>query len=249
MTIEVVRYEFEEYPDQLRIYFTKVMKLIIISKLNCLATNRVSVMYFHELVKRIQGCDYHSIKYGKPMLFTKFMGYEFNYHVVQVTIRTLSNYTIEISIESIIQEFVRVFDKLSSDTREIKWNILPTTVTNYLPSPSVSPEESTKKEKISITGSKGEEKVTFYLLDSFIVSLHILMNLSVRDKVSLLGKNIEIKDVSLTRKILNIEMLVDDETIILDLNPKSRDKVVVSLDNDIKIGETIKNLMLQNYIN
>ncbi len=223
MTIEVVRYEFDEYPEQLRIYFIKVIKLIIISKLNCLETNRVSAMYFHELVNRIEGCAYHSIKYGKPMLFTEFMGYKFNYHSVRVTIRTVNNYAIEISLESIIQEFVKFFDKLSSDTREIKWDV-------------------------STTGTEGEEKITFYLLDSFIVSLYILMTLSSRDKDSLLGKNIEIKDVSLTRKILNIEVLVNEETIIIDLDPKSRDKVVVSLDNYIKTGETIKNLMLQNYI-
>jgi uncharacterized protein (DUF2344 family) len=76
----------------------------------------------------------------------------------------------------------------------------------------------------------------------------MLMNLSTQDADSLFGKNIEIKDVSLTRKILNIEIIVDDETIILDFNTKSRNKVLVSLDNNAKNGETIKNLMLQNYV-
>ena len=72
------------------------------------------------------------------------------------------------------------------------------------------------------------------------------MNQPKQEKNSLLGKNIEIKDVSLTRKILNIEIIIDDETIILDFNTSSKNKVIVSLDNDAKIGETIKNIMLQN---
>lgn len=187
------------------------------------------------------------------MLFTKFLGYDFNYHTVRVIIRTVENFSIEISIESIIQEFVKVFDELSSDTNEIKWN-----VTNFSDMNKTITMSSTSYEH-SAAGIKSagliaseekdtddEEKITFKLLDSFIGSLYILMNLSRLDKNSLLGKNIEIKDVSLTRKILNIEIVVDDETIILDFNTRSRNNVNVSLDNDAKNGETIKNLILQD---
>ena len=60
------------------------------------------------------------------------------------------------------------------------------------------------------------------------------------------GRNIEIKDISVSRKILNIEMLVDEKTVILDFLPKSKNGVVVSIDNDEKIGETIRTVMLQN---
>jgi hypothetical protein len=187
------------------------------------------------------------------MLFTKFLGYDFNYHMFRVIIRTVENFSIEISIESIIQEFVKVFDELSSDINEIKWN-----VTNFSDMNKTITMSSTS-DGHSAAGRKSagliaseekdtddEEKITFKLLDSFIGSLYILMNLSRLDKNSLLGKNIEIKDVSLTRKILNIEIVVDDETIILDFNTRSRNKVNVSLDNDAKNGETIKNLILQD---
>ncbi len=258
MTIEVIQYNFEEHPEQFSTYFKKVMKLLIVSKLNCIETNRLSVKYFQALVSRIEGCDFHSIKYGKPMLFTKFLGYEFNYHTVRVIIKTVDRFAIEISIESIIQEFVKTFDELSSDAREIKWNVTPSSDNVQKQSPltrfpDVQPieERGGGENSASQIVSKDEEKegakIIFHLLDSLVGSLYILMNLSKKDQSSLLGKNVEIKDVSLTRRILNMEILVDDETIILDFNSKTRNKVFVSLDNEKKVGETIKNLMLQNY--
>ena len=75
------------------------------------------------------------------------------------------------------------------------------------------------------------------------------MTQSAVDTNSLGGREIEIKDISVSRKILNIEMLVDEKTVILDLLPKSKNGVVVSIDNDEKIGETIKTVMLQNNLN
>jgi hypothetical protein len=169
--------------------------------------------------------------------------------------RTVENFSIEISIESIIKEFVKVFDQLSSSTTEIKWNVTTSSDRVSMPTfPSISIEQSTDGRKLPGSAASeeedtyDEEKITFNLLDSFICSLYILMNLSRLDVNSLFGKNIEIKDVSVTRKILNIEIIIDDETIILDFNTKSRNKVLVSLDNNAKNGETIKNLMLQNYV-
>lgn len=254
MTIEVIQYNFEEHSEQFRSFFTNVMKLLIVSKLNCLETNRLSVKYFHKLVSSIEGCEVHSIRYGKPMLFTKFLGYDFNYHTVRVIIRIVENFSIEISIESIINEFVKAFDELSSQTREIKWNVtndsrrVGTMTTLAAPKKYSMNGKKLPSLKTSEDGDTDyEEVITFGLLDSFIDSLYMLMKLSRLDKNSLLGKSVEIKDVSLTRKILNIEIIIDDETVILDINTKSRNKVAVSLDNNAKNGEAIKNLMLQNY--
>lgn len=188
------------------------------------------------------------------MLFTKFLGYDFNYHTVRVIIRIVENFSIEISIESIINEFVKAFDELSSQTREIKWNVtndsrrVGTMTTLAVPKKYSMNGKKLPSLKTSEDGDTDyEEVITFGLLDSFIDSLYMLMKLSRLDKNSLLGKSVEIKDVSLTRKILNIEIIIDDETVILDLNTKSRNKVAVSLDNNAKNGEAIKNLMLQNY--
>ena len=86
-------------------------------------------------------------------------------------------------------------------------------------------------------------------MDSFIQTIYILMTQSVADTKSLGGREIEIKDISFSRKILTIEMLVDQKTVILDLLPKSKNGVAVLIDIDEKIGETIKTVMLQNNLN
>lgn len=219
------------------------MKLIIISKLNCLEKNLTSLKYFNEVISRIDGCDVHKVKYGKPMIFTKFFGYEFNYHTVRVKIRITDKYTIEISLESIIPDFVKTFDKLSTDTDEINWN------TNKHPTNGVKfgdDQVTNSQDNSNFQSIEKEAKLTFYLLDSFIQTLYLLMTQSSESTNSLSGRNIEIKDISVSRKILNIEMLVDEKTVILDFLPKSKNGIVVSIDNDEKNGETIRAVMLQN---
>ncbi len=218
------------------------MKLIIISKLNCLATNLTSVRYFHELINKIDGCDTHKIKYGKPMIFTKFLGYEFNYHTVRVTIKIIDKFIIEILIESMIQDYVKTFDKLSIDTNDVKWNTNSHLLYNEENGEN-SEKKLTDKERKSILK---EVKTTFDLLDSFIHSLFFLTSLPNIDPNSLSERSIEIKDVSITRKILNIEILIEGETLILDLNPKAKDKINISVDNDKETGKTIKELIIQN---
>ena len=243
MAIEEIRYDFREHPEQFHSYFTKMMKLIIISKLNCLEKNLTSLKYFNEVISRIDGCDIHKVKYGKPMIFTKFFGYEFNYHTVRVKIRITDKYTIDISLESIIPDFVKTFDKLSTDTNEINWN------TNKHPTNGVKfgdDQVTNSQDNSNFQSIEKEAKLTFYLLDSFIQTLYLLMTQSSESTNNLSGRNIEIKDISVSRKILNIEMLVDEKTVILDFLPKSKNGIVVSIDNDEKNGETIRAVMLQN---
>jgi hypothetical protein len=246
LAIEEIRYDFREHPEQFHSYFTKIMKLIIISKLNCLEKNITSLKYFNELISRIEGCDIHKIKYGKPMIFTKFFGYEFNYHTVRVKIKIIDKYTIDISLESIIPDFVKTFDKLSTDTNEINWN-----TSKYSTNGIEFGDDQDRKSRDdpNLQSIEKEAKLTFYLLDLFIQTLYLLMTQSGANTGSLSGRNIEIKDISVSRKILNIEMLVDEKTVILDFLPKSKNGVVVSIDNDEKIGESIRTVMLQNNYN
>lgn len=253
MAIEVVNYDFSDHPDQFQHYFKKIMKLIIISKLNCIGTNQSSVDYFVRLVNRISGCNHHYIRYGRLMLFTKFMGHEFNYHTVNVSLKILENNVLELSIESIIQDFVKIFDTLSSDTREIYWNITEKIVNEASSSESESESQSSEKHEIknnqvenNQTKRTDYEAITFSLLESFINALYFLMNLSMKDKSSLMNIYVEIKDISLTRRILTVEVMVDDEIVIIDLNPKTKDKVSITLDDDKYTGKAIKSLMIQN---
>jgi hypothetical protein len=245
LAIEEIRYDFREHPEKFYSYFAKIMKLIIISKLNCLEKNITSLKYFNELISRIEGCETHKIKYGKSMIFTKFFGYEFNYHTVRVKIKITEKYTIDISLESIIPDFVKTFDKLSTDTNEINWNITKYS-TNGI---KFDDQKRNSQDELNLQLMEKEAKLTFYLLDSFIQTLYLLMTQSGVNTNSLSGRNIEIKDISVSRKILNIEMLVDEKTVILDCLPKSKNGVVVSIDNDEKIGETIRTVMLQNNYN
>jgi hypothetical protein len=245
LAIEEIRYDFREHPEKFYSYFAKIMKLIIISKLNCLEKNITSLKYFNELISRIEGCETHKIKYGKSMIFTKFFGYEFNYHTVRVKIKITEKYTIDISLESIIPDFVKTFDKLSTDTNEINWNITKYSINGI----KFDDQKRNSQDELNLQLMEKEAKLTFYLLDSFIQTLYLLMTQSGVNTNSLSGRNIEIKDISVSRKILNIEMLVDEKTVILDCLPKSKNGVVVSIDNDEKIGETIRAVMLQNNYN
>ena len=180
------------------------------------------------------------------MIFTKFFGYEFNYHTVRVKIKIIDKYTIDISLESIIPDFVKTFDKLSTDTNEINWN-----TSKYSTNGIEFGDDQDRKSQDdpNLQSIEKEAKLTFYLLDLFIQTLYLLMTQSGVNTSSLSGRNIEIKDISVSRKILNIEMLVDEKTVILDFLPKSKNGVVVSIDNDEKIGETIRTVMLQNNYN
>jgi len=250
LAIEVINYDFSDHPDQFQRYFKKIMKLIIISKLNCIGTNPSSVDYFLQLVSRIAECNHHYIRYGKLMLFTKFMGHEFNYHTVKASLKILENNLLELSIESIIQDFVKIFDTLSSDTSEIYWNKSEIIVNDASESESNSSEKYERKDnQVENNQPKRTDylAITFSLLESFINVLYFLMNLSKKDKSSLMGTVVEIKDISLTRRILTVEVMFDDEIVIIDLNPNTKEKVSITLDDNKYTGKTIKSLMIQNH--
>ena len=231
MTIQEVRYDFTEHGEHFRNFFFKILKLIIISKLNCQESNETSVKYFNEIVNSIEDCKTHRVKYGKSMMFTKYLQYEFTYQTIKVILNFIDKNLIDIFFESIVEDFVKFFDELSSDTKTIKWNI--TNIDN----------NDIREYKLM----KEEIKNIFYLLESFIESLYFLTTIiPTNNNDSLIGKTIEIKDVSVIRKSLNIEILIDDNTIIINLSPKKNSSVSIILDNDENVGKTIKELILQN---
>ena len=207
MAIQEVRYDFTEHGEHFRNFFFKILKLIIISKLNCQESNETSVKYFNEIVNSIEDCKTHRVKYGKSMIFTKYLQYEFTYQTIKVILNFIDKNLIDIFFESIVEDFVKFFDELSSDTKTIKWNI------TYIDNNNIQ-ENKLMKDEI---------KNIFYLLESFIESLYYLTtSIPTNNKDSLIGKTIEIKDVSVIRKSLNIEILIDDNTIIINLSPKKQ---------------------------
>jgi hypothetical protein len=231
LAIQEVRYDFTEHGEHFRNFFFKILKLIIISKLNCQESNETSVKYFNEIVNGIEDCKTHRVKYGKSMIFTKYLQYEFTYQTIKVILNFIDKNLIDIFFESIVEDFVKFFDELSSDTKTIKWNI------TYIDNNNIQ-ENKLMREEI---------KNIFYLLESFIESLYYLTTIIPNNNNdSLIGKTIEIKDVSVIRKSLNIEILIDDNTIIINLSPKKNNTVSIILDNEENIGKTIKELILQN---
>jgi hypothetical protein len=231
LAIQEVRYDFTEHGEHFRNFFFKILKLIIISKLNCQESNETSVKYFNEIVNGIENCKTHRVKYGKSMIFTKYLQYEFTYQTIKVILNFIDKNLIDIFFESIVEDFVKFFDELSSDTKTIKWNI------TYIDNNNIS-ENKLMKEEI---------KNIFYLLESFIESIYYLTTtIPANNNDSLIGKTIEIKDVSVIRKSLNIEILIDDNTIIINLSPKKNNSVSIILDNEENIGKAIKELILQN---
>jgi len=257
LTIEEIRYDFTEYTEHFRNFFSKILKLIIISKLNCQESNKTSLKYFSEIVSKIDDCETHKVKYGKSMMFTKFLQYEFTYQTIKVTIKITNKYVIDILFESIIPDFVKFFDELSIDTKTIKWNSTNTDSNRFQENIIIKEEKSNidlikKNQKSEEDNDRNNEiqdeiKIIFYLLESFIETLYYLTALSPDTNTdSLIGKMIEIKDVSVLRKNLNIEILIDERTIIIILSPNRNNPISIVLDNENKTGNTIKELILQN---
>jgi hypothetical protein len=179
-----------------------------------------------------------------------------------VTIKIIDKYIIDILLESIIPDFVKVFDELSSDTKIIKWNTDNVTHNNnntLQENTTINHEISTNantitKEPKEIEGGDKEDlinqneiRITFYLLELFIETLYYLTTISPNsNNDSLVGKLIVIKDVSVTRKNINIEILIDEKMIIINLAPKKNNPISIVVDNEDKIGNTIKQIIMQN---
>jgi hypothetical protein len=237
LTIEEVKYDFTGHEEHFRNFFFKILKLIIISKLNCLESNETSAKYFNELIKNIRNCKTHRVKYGKAILFAKFMQYEFTFQTIKAIIKVIEKDTINILFESIVPDFVKFFDDLSININTIKWNEIDNENNDNLS------ENNSSSNKII----KKDIKTIFHLLELFIESLFYLTTMSPinNNNYSLMGKMIEIKDVSIIRKNMIIELLVDESMIILNLSPKKNNRISIILDNKHDTGKTIKEIILQ----
>ena len=229
MAIEEIKYDFTEHKDHFKNFFSKILKLIIISKLNCLESSEISVKYFKELIKNIENCKTHRLKYGKSIIFAKFMQYEFTFQTIKVIIKITDKNIINLLLESIFPDFVKFFDELSINTNTIKWN-----------------ENNNDNVFDRDEAMNKDIKTIFYLLEAFIETLFYLATIpSINNNDSLMGKMIEIKNVSMIRRNLSIELLIDDNIIILSLSPKKNNLITIILDNSNNTGKTIKEIIHQ----
>lgn len=222
LMIEEIRYDFKEFRKYADDFVHDLIKLMIISKMNCPFNSELSRKYFLNLVKQIAGCEAYIVKYGQPMLYIKYRGIEFTEQKVTSKFVRFNEYAIEVIVESVFAEFVKSFDNLSSSLENrVKWGIV---TNNY---PNVEP--------------------LFTLLNSFIDAVHKLTLLDPSNPESLIRKKFGIRNVNVTRHSTQLEFLIDSQLNIMALNPsrKTKDHSIVLLLGNSEAAKAISSLMKQ----
>jgi hypothetical protein len=199
LVVEEVRYDFEEFHSYANDFVRDLLKLMIISKMNSAVKNLASKNYFMHIISQIDGCDAYVVKYGQPLLYTKYHGMEFTDQNITTQFVRSKDHIIDVTMESVFGEFVKRFDNLASMTKsKVKWGIT--------------------KEK------EEQPDPLFALLDSFIGSVVRLSSLDSSNPDSLVGKRFGIRNVSIIRKSLYLEILINGHLHIIQLNPSKKRK-------------------------
>ncbi len=216
MVVEEVRYDFGEYPKYADDFVRDLLKLMIISKMNSTAKNTTTKNYFLKLVSDIEGCEANLVKYGQPLLYVKYRGIEFTDQKVASQF-VRKDCIIDVTMESVFGEFVKTFDSLASMSQsKVSWGV----------------------------GEKPDPM--FALLDLFVDAINKLSTLDQSSPNSLAGKRFGIRNASLIRKSLHIELLVDGQLNIVELNPwKKKDSSVNLLFGSSEAAKAIVALMKQ----
>src|SRR5918911_2861359 len=172
---------------------------MIISKMNAAIKNLTSKNYFMHLILQIDDCDAYIVKYGQPLLYTKYHGMEFTDQKVTTQFVRSKDHIIGVTMESMFGEFVKSFDSLASMTKtKVKWGSM--------------------KEK------EDKSDPLFALLDSFVTAVVRLSSLDPSNPDSLVGKRFGIRNASIIRKSLYLEFLTDNNLNIIELNSHKRRK-------------------------
>jgi hypothetical protein len=199
LVVEEVRYDFEEFPGYANDFVSDLLKLMIISKINSAVKNLTSKNYFMHLIAQIDECNAYVVKYGQPLLYTKYYGMEFTDQKVTIQFVRSKDHIIDVTMESVFGEFVKSFDSLASMTKsKVKWG--------------VTKEKEDKPDPL------------FALLDSFIGAVVRLSLLDPSNADSLVGKRFGIRNASIIRKSLYLEFLINGHLNIIELNPCKKRK-------------------------
>ena len=193
---------------------------MIISKMNSTFNDISSRQYFVNLIQQIDCCEAYVVRYGQPILYTKYRGMEFSDQKITSQFVRLNDHTIDVTMESVFEEFIKSFDSLASTTASrVKWGIDVRKDSNIDP--------------------------FFKLLDSFVHAVHRLTLLDKNNADSLMGKRFGIKNIHITKQSTHLEFLVDGEVNILGLYPsKKKVKVEILFGNSSTAG-AIVSLMKQ----
>ncbi len=222
LVIEEVRYDFNDRTRYADDFVRDLTRLMVIAKLNASARNPTSKNYFLSLMSQIEGCEAYVVKYGQPLLYVKYRGMEFtDQKVTSQFVRSGEN-VIDVTMESVFGDFVKCFDSLASTSEsKVKWGV---------------------------TSEKDRPDPIFALLNAFVDAVSKLSSLPPIGQESLAGKRFGVRNASISRKSLHLEVLVDGQLNILELNPtkKPRHKAVSLLFGRSDIAQTIVALMKQS---
>ena len=220
MVIEEVRFDFEEFRRHADDFIYNLLKLMIISKMNSTFNDISSRQYFVNLIQQIDCCEAYVVRYGQPILYTKYRGMEFSDQKITSQFVRLNDHTVDVTMESVFEEFIKSFDSLASTTASrVKWGI-----------------DVRKDSNI---------ESFFRLLDSFVHAVHRLTLLDKDNADSLMGKRFGIKNIPIAKQSTHLEFLVDGEVNILGLYPsKKKVKVEILFGNSSTAG-AIVSLMKQ----
>lgn len=193
---------------------------MIISKMNSTFNDISSRQYFVNLIQQIDCCEAYVVRYGQPILYTKYRGMEFSDQKITCQFVRLNEHTIAVTMESVFEEFIKSFDSLASTTASrVKWGI-----------------DVRKDSNI---------ESFFRLLDSFVHAVHRLTLLDKDNADSLMGKRFGIKNIPIAKQSTHLEFLVDGEVNILGLYPSKKKVKVETLFGNSSTAGAIVSLMKQ----
>jgi hypothetical protein len=194
LVVEDVRYDFEDYPKYADDFVKDLLRLMIISKLNSSARNSPSKEYFMDIVSQIQACEAYVVNYGQPLLYTRYRGVEFTDQKVTTQFTRVSDNVVDVTLESMFGDFVKSFDGLASAANtKVKWAL-----------PAENKPETPDR--------------LFSLLDSFVNAVSRLTALDSSSADSLRGKRFAIRNASILRKTLYLEIMIDGQLNIIEIN-------------------------------
>src|SRR5918911_3642702 len=196
---------------------------MIISKMNAAIKNLTSKNYFVHLISQIDDCEAYVVKYGQPLLYAKYHGIEFTDQKVTTQFVRSKDHIIGVTMESMFGEFIKSFDSLASMTKtKVKWGIM--------------------KEK------EDKPDPLFALLDSFVGAVIRLSSLDSSNPDSLVGKRFGIRNASIIRKSLYLELMINGQLHIIELNSSKKrkdDAIKLLLFSKPEVSNAIVALMKQ----
>jgi hypothetical protein len=148
---------------------------MIISKMNSTFRNTLVRDYFLSLTKQISGCEVYIVKYGQPILYTKYKGIEFTDQKITSYFVRLNDHVVNVMVESVFEDFAKTFDILTcSSEGRVKWGL--------------------------VTENGSAVDPLFKLLNSFVNAVLKLTLLAAGNPDSLMRKKFGIKNVNVTER-------------------------------------------------